>query len=230
VAVVIGLGVALFMFSQHSGPVDLNQTTSFSGVVLMFGYLAFDSFTSQWQDVLFKEYALSSYQMMIGINAFSAVFTFVSVLQSGELGMSIDFLAQNVDCAWCVRANSRGSSRARRHVTGFSLAGAIGQTFIFFTIKEFGPLVFTIITSTRQLVAIVLSVIIYGHNIALEGVAGAAVVFAAIAYRVWRKENEDRARKEQARRAKSSEHENKGDPEDSFPLVPKEPEKPAEQR
>jgi len=78
------------------------------------------------------------------------------------------------------------------------------------------------VTSTRQLVAVVLSVIIYGHHIAFEGLLGAGIVFGAIAYRVWRKEEEGRQRKEQARRAKSSEHENKGDEEAATPLVVKE--------
>ena len=63
-----------------------------------------------------------------------------------------------------------------------------------------------------------LSVIIYGHAVAIEGLLGAGVVFGAIAYRVWRKEEESRTRKDEARRQKSSEHENKGD-EEMAPLV-----------
>jgi len=141
VAVVIGFGVAVFMYSQHSGSSSNegggNPATELSGVFLMLGYLAFDSFTSQWQDILFKEYDLSSYQMMIGINAFSAIFTLVAVLQSGEFGSSIAFLVANPDCAL--------------HISGFSIAGAIGQTFIFFTIREFGPLVFTMCVFTASL-------------------------------------------------------------------------------
>jgi len=173
--------------------------TQFSGVMLMGLYLATDSFTSQWQDLLFKEYRLSEYQMMFGINAFSIVVTLSALLQSGELWTSLEFLRENPDCAV--------------HVAGFSLAGAFGQTTIFATIRNFGPVVFTLISTVRQLVAIVLSIAIYGHHVSPLGLSGAFVVFGAIGYRVWRKEQEGREAKERAKRAKSSEHENEGDEE-----------------
>jgi len=165
----------------------------------MLGYLMSDSFTSQWQDVLFKEYNLSSYQMMFGINAFSSIFTLASLLSTGELFSSIAFLARNPEAIW--------------HICAFSTAGAVGQTFIFLTIKEFGPLVFTIVSTVRQLLAIVLSVIIFGHAIAAQGMVGAVLVFVAILYRVWKKDQESKQAKELAKRAKDSSHQFKDDEE-----------------
>lgn len=189
IAVVISAGVAMFLLSQSSGGGSKEDvSTEFSGILLMLGYLSFDSFTSQWQDLLFKEYGLSSYQMMFGINAFSCAVTFVSLLQSGELFSSIAFLGNNPEAFW--------------HISGFSMAGAVGQTFIFYTIKEFGPLVFTIITTIRQLIAIILSVVIYGHSVAPQGMFGACLVFLAILYRVWKKEDETKRAKEEAKRCK----------------------------
>jgi len=207
VAVVVGAGVTTFLLSQEGGKDDDN-VTQFSGVLLMLGYLMSDSFTSQWQDVLFKEYELSSYQMMFGINAFSSIFTLASLLSTGELFSSMTFLAQNPDCIW--------------HICAFSTAGAVGQTFIFLTIKEFGPLVFTIVSTVRQLLAIILSVIIFGHTVAAQGMLGAVMVFVAILYRVWRKDVEAKQAKEKAKRAKDSAVEHKGDEED-LKLVDGEP-------
>lgn len=181
IAVVIGLGVTTFMLSQSSSAGEGGPSTQISGVMLMLMYLMSDSFTSQWQDVLFKEYDLSSYQMMFGINAFSSIFTLASLLVTGELWSSFRFLGSNPEAIY--------------HICAFSTFGAIGQTFIFKTIKEFGPLVFTIVSTIRQLLAIILSVVIFGHSVALQGMIGACVVFFAILYRVYRKEQESKDRK-----------------------------------
>jgi adenosine 3'-phospho 5'-phosphosulfate transporter B2 len=189
VAVVVGAGVTSFVLSQEDGKED-DKVTQFSGILLMLGYLMSDSFTSQWQDVLFKEYKLSSYQMMFGVNAFSSIFTLMSLLSTGEIISSLVFLSKNPEAVW--------------HICAFSTAGAVGQTFIFLTIKEFGPLVFTIVSTVRQLLAIILSVIIFGHVIAPQGMAGAVLVFMAILYRVWKKEQETKLKKEMTKRAKDS--------------------------
>jgi solute carrier family 35 (adenosine 3'-phospho 5'-phosphosulfate transporter), member B2 len=189
VAAVVGAGVTTFVLSQEDGK-DEDKVTQLSGIIIMLGYLTSDSFTSQWQDVLFKEYELSSYQMMFGINAFSSIFTLASLLTTGELFSSLAFLGQNPDAIW--------------HICAFSTAGAIGQTFIFLTIKEFGPLVFTIVSTVRQLIAIVVSVILFGHAIAVQGMVGAVMVFLAIIYRVVRKERDSKKAKEMTKRAKDS--------------------------
>ena len=43
---------------------------------------------------------------------------------------------------------------------------AVGQLFIFFTIKKFGPIVFTIMMTIRQMLSMVFSCILYGHPMA----------------------------------------------------------------
>jgi adenosine 3'-phospho 5'-phosphosulfate transporter B2 len=96
--------------------------------------------------------------MMFGVNAFSATLTFVTLVQSGELLYSLDFVTRHPE--------------ALIHIFGFSITGATGQLFIFYTIKTFGPLVFTLIMTTRQLVSIILSTLIYGHSIDSTGVSG----------------------------------------------------------
>ena len=67
-----------------------------------------------------------------------------------------------------------------------SVAGAVGQMFIFYTIKTFGPVVFTIIMTTRQMFSIVLSTFLFGHPIKPVAVLGATVVFATIFNRIKR--------------------------------------------
>lgn len=172
VAVFVLIGVGTFMIAEKENK-DSEKTTSAAGLILLIGYLGFDSFTSQWQGKLFKEYKMSSYQMMLGVNSFSASFTLLSLFQSGEFFTSIDFVTHNLDCM--------------RDIVMFSAAGATGSMFIFYTIKTFGPLVFTMIMVTRQLIAIILSCIFYGHSIGPMGVFGAIIVFSSIGFRIYKK-------------------------------------------
>lgn len=175
VAIVIGCGVAIFSLASDKNSTKVDEkVTTFAGIFLILGYLIFDSFTSQWQGKLFKDYKMSSYQMMFGVNSFSAFFSLVSLLSNGELFTSIKFMLVNPSIVYDILI--------------FSTAGATGQMFIFYTIKEFGPLVFTIIMTTRQLVAIILSAIIYGHVISRGSMGGVALVFAGVIYRIYRQQ------------------------------------------
>lgn len=56
------------------------------------GYMAFDSFTSNWQGELFSQYKMSSVQMMTGVNLFSCIFTSLSLLEQGSFFESFDFM------------------------------------------------------------------------------------------------------------------------------------------
>ena len=118
---------------------------------------------------------------MLGVNFFSAACTCLSLSLSGELFSALSFVSKHPTCLF--------------HVTMLSICGATGQLFIFYTIKRFGPLVFTMIMTTRQLVSIILSCFIYSHTINKEGYIGAAIVFAALGYRIKRRHDDSKKRK-----------------------------------
>lgn len=75
--------------------------------------------------------------------------------------------------------------RPRRLVLSFHVQ-SVGQLFIFYTIKKFGPIVFTIIMTIRQMLSMVVSCILFGHPMAWQSVLGALVCFSTIGYRVRR--------------------------------------------
>ncbi|KAH1173688.1 adenosine 3'-phospho 5'-phosphosulfate transporter 1 isoform X1 [Mauremys mutica] len=168
-AVLISVGVSMFLLS--SAPTKhLSTVTTFSGVVLLAGYIVFDSFTSNWQDALFT-YKMSPVQMMFGVNVFSCLFTMGSLLEQGALLESVRFMARHSEFAV--------------HAVLLSICSAFGQLFIFYTINQFGAAVFTIIMTLRQAFAILLSCLIYGHAITVVGGLGVAVVFMALFLRVY---------------------------------------------
>ena len=76
-AFLITFGVSIFTLSEKlGGGSDLNSAKdgredTFWGITLLATYLFADSFTSQWQSRIYKEYHVDQYQMMLGVNIWS---------------------------------------------------------------------------------------------------------------------------------------------------------------
>lgn len=168
-AVLISFGVSVFLLSSGQDH-RTSSITTFSGVVILAGYILFDSFTSNWQDALFT-YKMSPLQMMFGVNLFSCLFTVGSLLEQGALFQSVAFMARHPEFGM--------------HAALLSVCSACGQLFIFYTIRHFGAAAFTIIMTLRQALAILLSCLLYGHAITLLGALGVATVFLALFLRVY---------------------------------------------
>lgn len=167
---ILSLGMLFFLLDAGD---NKNRTTitTFSGFFLLCSYIAFDSFTSNWQGALFKQYGMSPVQMMCTVNFFSCIFTATSLLQQDGFSNSINFMlkypAFTVDCIL------------------LSVCSAGGQLFIFNTLSTFGPLVFAIISTIRQGFSVLLSCIIYQHHVGLAGVFGIVLVFVSIFLRLY---------------------------------------------
>lgn len=170
-ASMMSVGVALFLLATDSSDNKHTVETTFAGVIILLGYMMFDSFTSNWQSELFKQYKVSSVQMMFGVNLFSCVFTVGSLLFRGVFFSSLGFLFQHKEFAF--------------HAALLSICSAVGQLFIFNTIAAFGPLIFTLIMTTRQAISILLSCFIYSHTLTAQAMVGVAVVFAALFLRAY---------------------------------------------
>ncbi|XP_062857060.1 adenosine 3'-phospho 5'-phosphosulfate transporter 1 [Trichomycterus rosablanca] len=168
-AMLISVGVSMFLLSS-AGAKHPSTVTTFSGVVILAGYITFDSFTSNWQDELFR-HKMSSVQMMFGVNLFSCLLTVGALLETGALFDSLAFMSRHGEFA--------------AHAALLSLCSACGQLFIFYTIGQFGAAVFTIIMTLRQAFAILLSCLLYGHAISATGGMGVVVVFLALFLRVY---------------------------------------------
>ena len=180
VATMISIGMTLFLLSSATDK-HYSAETTVSGLIIMVGYIVFDSFTSNWQSQLFTEYGVSSMQMMFNLNVFSAILSAVPLLISGGMSYSIAFINEH--------------SSFGIHILIISFSSALGQLFLFYTIAEFGPVVFTIIMVTRQMFSILLSCLIYGHHLTTQAVIGVFFVFLALflqtyaAYRMKQKKN-----------------------------------------
>lgn len=177
-AVMLSVGVSMFLLSKDDSSHPTTATT-FAGIIILAGYMMFDSFTSNWQSELFKKYKASPIQMMFGVNTFSCLFTVGSLLFRDEFFSNIGFILRHFDFAI--------------HSVILSICSAVGQLFIFYTIAAFGPLVFTLIMTTRQALSIILSCVIYGHVLTIQALIGVGIVFLSLFLRAYFKTMEKKS-------------------------------------
>lgn len=170
-AVLITLGVIIFSVSEKNNKMsDVHEDTMF-GVFLLAIYLMCDSFTSQWQSKVYKHYSVDQYQMMLGVNIWSMILTGFALYHSGEFVSSVAFVLS--DSTACI------------HMMVLSITSAIGQLFIFYTIKEFGPMIFTVMMTTRQIFSLCISCLTFGHALHVIGWISSVLVFAVVFNRIY---------------------------------------------
>lgn len=180
-ALVIGVGIVLFMVStdelsfntDYLGNTEI-ANAKWTGVMLLFMFLFFDSFTSQFQSRMFRRHVdLSMVELMFATSAYSTVLSAITLVHTHEMSAALEFVYQH--------------SEIHLHFFMFSICSTIGQLFIFYTIKNFGAVVFTLIMTTRILLSIALSCVMYGHHVTATGFLGLLLVLGSVLYRIWRK-------------------------------------------
>ena len=175
-ALLITVGVVIFSLAAKEGNEDRDNHTEFLGILMLVCYISFDSFTSQYQDKVYRQYGrdhVDPYQMMLGVNVSAICMTTMGLLVSGDVPVVWEFLLANPNAV----------------VYNFltAVTSASGQICIFYTIQQFGPIVFTIIMTTRQMLSICLSTLLFGHSLSGKAILGALLVFGVVLDRIRRK-------------------------------------------
>jgi len=170
---IMASGIALFLFGyQENGALKLTSKrakqniTTINGIILLICYLAFDGFTSNYQKHIFDRYSISFLNMMFFVNLISTILTLTSLIFNNTLFECLVFMKQH--------------QIFTMHIFATSICSSIGQLFIFSTIEEFGPVIFTIIMTMRQAFSILLSCIFYGHQLNWFSIVGINIAFLAI--------------------------------------------------
>lgn len=170
-ALMITFGVAVFSLSSRSS--EDEGTTELIGYIFLLLYITFDSFTSQWQDTIYQKYGRANvdpYQMMLGVNSSAILITTSGLIVSGDFPVVIEFLIKNPSVF--------------QYNVITAITSASGQLCIYYTIKEFGPIVFTVIMTTRQMISICISAVVFGHQISTQSLCGAVIVFSVLFFQI----------------------------------------------
>jgi len=167
VAAIIG-GTAVVSMGKKKGSGGDN---SMMGVFYIVMSLVLDGVTAGFQKRLKTETAKvgvkpKPYDFMFWTNLFMCLTAVVIAGGLGEIASGGQYLL----------ANPEIMSKIGR----FSLCSAVGQSFIFYTIANFDPLILSTVTTTRKIFSVLLSIFLKGHSLSFTGWSGIGLSVSGI--------------------------------------------------
>lgn len=158
VAAIIG-GTAIVSMGKKKG----GSSNSLLGVVYIILSLVLDGVTAGFQKRLKAETAKAGvkpkpYDFMFWTNLFMCLTASVVALGLGEFTNGLAYISANPEIY--------------SKIIKFAICSAIGQSFIFYTIAHFDPLVLSLVTTTRKIFSVMLSIFLKGHSLSFTGWSG----------------------------------------------------------
>ena len=162
VAAIIG-GTAIVSMGKKKGSGAPSTTM---GVVYIVASLVLDGVTAGFQKRLKTDTAKAGvkpkpYDFMFWTNLFMCITAVVIAGGLGELTTGMAFCSANPEIY--------------SKIIKFAVCSAVGQSFIFYTIANFDPLILSTVTTTRKIFSVLLSIILKGHPLSGMGWSGIAL-------------------------------------------------------
>lgn len=177
VAILVSLGVAVFTFGGSGGKKgDPNSTFSSQGYALLMLSLFLDGLTNASQDKMLKANRKQSAKPITGAHMMFALNLFIIVWNIAYLVL-LD--QPQVDTA---RLMLSADGVIWRYLMTYAVCGALGQCFIFFTLEKYGSLTLVMITVTRKMISMVLSILVFNKKVMPLQWLGIAIVFSGISW------------------------------------------------
>mmetsp|Transcript_78450 Transcript_78450/g.227727 ORF Transcript_78450/g.227727 Transcript_78450/m.227727 type:complete len:391 (-) Transcript_78450:34-1206(-) len=167
VAAIIG-GTAIVSMGKKKGA---GAASSTMGVVYIVLSLVLDGVTAGFQKRLKTETAKvgvkpKPYDFMFWTNLFMCLTAIVIAGVLGEVNSGTAFLMANPEIF--------------SNIIKFAICSAVGQSFIFYTIANFDPLVLSTVTTTRKIFSVLLSIFLKGHSLSAMGWSGITLACGGI--------------------------------------------------
>ncbi|KAG7370075.1 UAA transporter family protein [Nitzschia inconspicua] len=167
VAAIIG-GTAIVSMGKKKGS---GSTSSTLGVFYIVLSLVLDGVTAGFQKRLKTETAKvgvkpKPYDFMFWTNLFMCLTAIVIAGVLGEVTSGISYMTANPEIL--------------SQIVKFAICSAVGQSFIFYTIANFDPLVLSTVTTTRKIFSVLLSIFLKGHSLSVMGWSGIAMACGGI--------------------------------------------------
>jgi UDP-galactose transporter B1 len=163
-------------------------TSSLLGMGLLAINLILDGVVNSTQDEVFTRYkTIEGPQMMLFMNLFSTVITTLALLFPTSLTPTFliptpppSTIGIPFNALTAVIHFITTHPTVLQDILLFSIAGAIGQLFIFLTLSLYGSLTLVTITVTRKMMTMLLSVFLFDHEMRAGQWMGVGIVFAGI--------------------------------------------------
>ncbi|CAI5445100.1 unnamed protein product [Caenorhabditis angaria] len=156
-------GVALFLYKDKKS--EENKDFGYGEILLALS-LIMDGTTTSIQDRINRSYRRTSLSLMFYINLYSSLYLSAGLIFTGELYSFFYFVQKHHHVLW--------------DLVFLALSSCGGQYFIFKTIAEFSPLTCSIVTTTRKLFTIIISVIFMNHPLSSRQTLATGIVFAGL--------------------------------------------------
>jgi UDP-galactose transporter B1 len=171
----ISFGISIFMFDRfghkdNKGHGD-SHDNNFIGLILLAISLLGDGLTATLQSKM-REFKVrpSSDELMLMMNAFAVGFVGLGLILSGTLIPALHFCFKHPE--------------AVTDIIILCLCMSIGQVFIYWSIASYGPLMCSIITTTRKFFTILFSVFWYGHHMSVIQWISIVIVFVGLMWEI----------------------------------------------
>ncbi|XP_006822267.1 solute carrier family 35 member B1-like [Saccoglossus kowalevskii] len=161
----IVIGITLFMYKDNVSSKDDDHTFGMGEMLLILS-LTLDGATGAIQERMRSEHKTAPHPMMFNMNLWSMLYLAVGILLTGEAIPFLGFVSRHPDVIPLMVL--------------FGCTSAIGQIFIFITVSVYGPLMCSIITTTRKFFTILASVIIFVNPLLARQWLGVLMVFAGL--------------------------------------------------
>lgn len=168
----VTLGVAMFSWKSKKSA----SPTSLFGLLLLFASLFMDGVTGPLQERLVARHSPTTHQLMFWQNICSVAWLALGLIITGEGNRALHFVTTYPS--------------VMSDIMLFSIVSAIGQNFIFYTVRHFNALIVTTITTTRKMFTVLLSIFVYNHAMVWRQWLGLVLVFMAIAWEAAVKQRE----------------------------------------
>lgn len=167
VAAIIG-GTAIVSLGKKK---ESGKGSSMMGVFYIVLSLILDGVTAGFQKRLKTETAKvgvkpKPYDFMFWTNFFMCLTALVIAAVLGEITSGGSFLFANPEITG--------------KIARFAVCSAVGQSFIFYTIANFDPLVLSTVTTTRKIFSVLLSIFLKGHSLSIMGWSGIGLAIGGI--------------------------------------------------
>ncbi|KAL7532119.1 hypothetical protein ACHAXR_004451 [Thalassiosira sp. AJA248-18] len=161
-------GTAILSMSKKK---SATSDTSTLGITFILLALVMDGVTGGVQkrllaDMKSVKITPQPYDLMTFTNLFMMIFGLAISLVLGEFTKGLTYCAHNPEVFTLIWK--------------FSLCSAIGQSFIFYTVARFDPLVCSTVTTTRKIFSVLLSILFKGHHVPTQGWMGLALAVGGI--------------------------------------------------
>ncbi|EHM99989.1 Hut1p [Saccharomyces cerevisiae x Saccharomyces kudriavzevii VIN7] len=185
VAILVSLGVTIFTIGGKDGK-KLKRSLDgdgnshkLQGFGLLSSSLFLDGLTNATQDRLLKankaqekgeRCLITGAHLMFTLNLFVILWNilYLIVVDYKQWENSVSVLMMD--------------SQVWSYLMLYSVCGATGQCFIFYTLEKFGSLILIMITVTRKMVSMVLSIVVFGKSVCFQQWVGIFIVFGGITW------------------------------------------------